>query len=81
VIPVGVWRGPYASGYGLHLVYVEEAVVARDPGFEEVRDDVREDLTAEYRRQANEAFYLALRESYDVVIDDDLRAELGLDAE
>lgn len=79
--PPAAWRGPYASGYGLHLVYVEQLVDADYPEFEDVRDTVREDLADQLRRQANNAFYLALRESYDVVIDDDLRSELGLDSQ
>ena len=65
----GAWRGPVESGYGLHVVFVEERQPARAPELAEVRDAVRNEWLARARREANETFYRTLRESYDVSVE------------
>ena len=37
----GQWQGPVESGYGVHLVFVEQRTEARQPALAEVRDAVR----------------------------------------
>ena len=68
-LPAGRWSGPVESGFGLHLVYVEQKEEARTPALDEVREAVRNDWLAARRAEANEAFYQRLRARYDVTID------------
>lgn len=68
-LPVGEWQGPIESGYGLHLVLVEERLESRQPALEEIRDRVRDDLVSERRREADEALYQRLLEGYEVVVE------------
>jgi hypothetical protein len=66
--PVGEWSGPYASGYGLHLVYITQHVPASGVVLADVRDAVEREWLAEQRRAANERFYQAMRERYSIEI-------------
>ena len=68
-IPVGEWRGPLESQYGLHLVRVEGRDAAHAPSFDEVRDAVEEAYINEQRSNADAAAYRALRAKYDIVIE------------
>lgn len=65
----GVWVGPYESDFGLHLVRVVERREARQPVFDEVRDDVVEQFAQSRLDRANEAAYAAIRAHYDVIVD------------
>jgi hypothetical protein len=65
----GRWSGPIESGFGLHLVFVEQRVEGRTPALDEVRDAVRNDWLSARRAEANEAFYRNLRERYEVTVD------------
>ncbi|MEJ2472219.1 MAG: peptidylprolyl isomerase, partial [Desulfuromonadales bacterium] len=42
-LPPGQWVGPVRSGFGLHLIYVEESVAGRIPALDDVRDRVKRD--------------------------------------
>jgi hypothetical protein len=64
--PLGRWSGPYASPYGLHLVYVSERQPPREPQFSEVQSAVEREWLAERQHEANERFYQALHERYTV---------------
>jgi len=66
--PLKKWSGPYASPYGLHLVYVSERLPAREPPLGEVRSAVEREWLAERQREANERFYQALRGRYTVEV-------------
>jgi peptidyl-prolyl cis-trans isomerase C len=66
----GAWFGPVASGYGLHLVRIDERSAGRLPMLSEVETTVRTDWSYEQRRQANEAIYRRLLDRYAVVIAD-----------
>lgn len=39
-IPTGRWEGPVTSGYGLHLVYVDDRVNGRMPELADIREQV-----------------------------------------
>src|SRR5262249_13737590 len=65
---LGTWFGPVASGYGLHLVRIDERIEARLPALSDVEARVKADWTYEQRRQANEAIYRRLLDRYTVVI-------------
>ncbi len=42
-LPPGVWAGPVASTYGVHLVRIVDSLPARTPRLQEVREDVLRD--------------------------------------
>ena len=64
----GVWSGPFASAYGLHLVRVTASEPATLPGLAEVRPLVEREWSNERRQEANARFYQALRDRYTVEI-------------
>jgi peptidyl-prolyl cis-trans isomerase C len=65
----GVWSGPIASGYGLHLVRIDQRAMARLPALGEVEAQVRNDWSYDQRRQANEAIFEGLSARYAVFIE------------
>ena len=71
-LAAGSWQGPIASGYGLHLVFINDRTESWLPPLAEIRDSVLYELLAERRQQANSAFYKTLRERYDVIIEQPL---------
>ena len=68
-VPVGQWFGPVESGYGMHLVFVEERTEGRLPELAEVRDAVRRDWTNARRLESNEKFFQNLLKHYEVVVE------------
>jgi hypothetical protein len=72
--PPGAWAGPLESGYGWHLVWVEESTPARVPAFEEVEPDVRREWTEAQRAQIRERAFEAMRARYQVVLPEPLDA-------
>lgn len=68
-IPAGSWQGPISSGFGLHLVRVDERIEGEAPKLNEVRDQVVRDWESKKRIQTNEAFYENLRKRYTVKVE------------
>jgi len=68
-VPVGQWFGPVESGYGMHLVFVEERTDGRLPALAEVRDAVRRELINARRLESNEKFFQNLLKHYEVVVE------------
>jgi len=66
----GRWHGPVLSGYGVHLVYVSDRSDPVPVQLADVRDDVLRDLEDQRRRTFEADYYEALRERYEVVIED-----------
>jgi hypothetical protein len=62
------WSGPFESSYGLHLVRMTAREAGSLPTLEEVRSVVEREWFAERRRAANDNFYQALRQRYNVEI-------------
>lgn len=69
ILPVGSWQGPVVSGYGVHLVRVENKVAAQLPELEAIREKVQNEWFAKQRRIMDEAFYKGLRQRYEIVIE------------
>jgi parvulin-like peptidyl-prolyl isomerase len=67
-VTLGTWQGPVSSGYGWHLVKVDERTAARLPELAEVQDQVRRDWADVQRRMANEEVFARVRARYEVVI-------------
>ena len=68
-VPTGQWFGPVESGYGMHLVFVEDRTERRQPELAEVRDAVRREWTNARRLESNEKFFQNLLKHYEVVIE------------
>ena len=67
-IPTGVWTGPVASAYGLHLVRILDSPPARTPPLEEVRSAVLRDWKAAKAKEIRELHYNRLRARFVVEI-------------
>jgi len=67
-IEQGTWSGPVHSTFGLHLIYVEERLAARDATLDEVREVVLREWQSDKRRSIAEERYQALRKNYDVTV-------------
>lgn len=65
----GAWTGPFESDFGLHLVRLVSRSEARQPAFDEVRDDVIERYAEDQRNRANDATYAEIRARYEIVVD------------
>lgn len=65
----GVWSGPIASGYGLHLVRLDERQAGEIPPLAEIEGRVRDDWAYAQRQEANEAIYQQLLARYEVVVE------------
>jgi hypothetical protein len=76
-IEPGVWTGPVRSSYGLHLVYVDEHIAARDPELAEVRQEVEREWIAKRRKNVKEEIYKTLRKQYKIVIEHQEPSEDG----
>jgi hypothetical protein len=66
----GQWHGPVLSGYGVHLVYVDNVSEPPAPVFAEVRERVMQDWKSEKGEELNEKFYANLRDRYTIVIEE-----------
>jgi peptidyl-prolyl cis-trans isomerase C len=69
-LPVGGWRGPVGSSYGVHLVRVSERAEPQAVKFEEVREAVARDFSEERRLAANADFVRRLKERYLISVDE-----------
>ena len=69
-LDAGDWQGPIESGYGLHLVRINEKVDARMPELASVIDKVRTDYMFEQRQKTNKAIYERFKERYEIVVED-----------
>lgn len=65
----GVWQGPVESGYGVHLVFIDERTEGRLPDLDEARDTVLREFNNMRRVEAIETFYREMLERYEVVIE------------
>jgi len=63
--PVGQWSGPIESGFGLHLVKVDERVAGSAPTLVEIRPIVLREWQSEQRRAQNKSFLDTLRSKYE----------------
>ena len=65
----GEWQGPYESDFGLHLVRLIARTEARQPGFEDVEQTVRDLYARSLREERNQAAYREMRGRYQVVVE------------
>ena len=66
--PLKRWSGPYASGLGWHLVWVEESRAGDVPSYEDVESEVRERWMVEQREAAKQVRLQTMLARYEVVL-------------
>lgn len=67
--PVGQWFGPVSSGFGLHVIRVEQRAQPPQPRLADIRQRLENDWRAAAVRKAEDAHLKELLEGYDVVIE------------
>jgi hypothetical protein len=72
-LPVGEWRGPVVSGYGLHLVKITERQESRIPEWREVGARVINDMEFEARASSKDQLYQEIAQNYEIVFDSQVR--------
>jgi hypothetical protein len=65
----GEWFGPVHSGFGLHLVHVEQREEGGLPDLAEVRDAVQREWENARRTEVSRQFYEDLRKQYQITIE------------
>ena len=68
-LALGSWQGPVSSGYGAHLVLVNQRTPAYVPRLAEVRDRVRREWADARQLEAREKSFQQMLKRYDVVIE------------
>jgi hypothetical protein len=72
--PVGQWTGPLQSGFGLHLVRVDDRKADAMPAFEHIRPLVLREWQSGQRTEFNKAFLDGLRSRYDIRVEGEAAA-------
>jgi parvulin-like peptidyl-prolyl isomerase len=72
-LPVGTWKGPVSSGYGLHLVKVVNREESRIPDWREVAGRVIGDMEFEAKASARDQLYQEIAQNYEVYLDGQVR--------
>lgn len=65
----GQWQGPVESGYGVHLVLIDERSDRASPALADIRAAVRREWDNARRLEANDKFYQNLLKRYTVTIE------------
>ena len=78
-LPVGEWVGPVPSGFGLHLIFIDELDQGVKPQLAEVRREVERELMNDRRLEMLELFYQRLSDGYEIIVERE-DTEVGLEA-
>lgn len=68
-LPPGRWSGPVESGYGMHLVYLDERRQAARPAFEKLVDELSRDYLYEERARLADRTYVGMKANYSVKVE------------
>jgi hypothetical protein len=71
-LPTNRWVGPVESGFGVHLVRIDESVPGRVPPLEDLRDVILREWKVEKAMELSEQVYSRLRERYIVELPDNV---------
>lgn len=69
ILEPGRWHGPVESGFGLHLVIVDEYVPAMPPTLDSVEREVRRDYNRQQREVAIDRLYEELIKQYTISVE------------
>ncbi len=70
----GKWTGPVESGYGLHLVFINDRTEGEIPVLSDIRNQVQREWMVEQQEQSSEKFFQSLRDRYVVTIEQPSKA-------
>jgi hypothetical protein len=76
VVEMGEWQGPVTSGFGLHLVKVLRREDSRIPEPKEASSRIINDMEYEARNAAKEQLYQEIAQSYQIMLDGQVREVL-----
>ncbi len=63
------WVGPVESGYGVHLIKINNRTIGQLPALQDVRKEVQREFMAEQQKQVSEKFFESIRSRYKVRIE------------
>jgi len=66
----GKWHGPILSGYGTHLVLVNDVIVQQPPAFDLVRAQIMDEWMSEKASELSQRFIDSLVSRYEVVVEE-----------
>ena len=66
----GVWHGPVLSGFGTHLVLINNVTIAPQPAFNDIKEHLREEWMAEQVTEISEGFIENLISRYEIVVEE-----------
>ena len=69
-LPTGNWSGPIRSGFGAHLILVEDVIPAPVVTFEQARSDIVRDFQYDQQRDATKALVERLKQNYEIIFDE-----------
>lgn len=67
--PIKQWSGPYQSGHGWHLLYIQERTPAVQPALETIKEKVVAEYQRDYQQRQNLESFKKLREKYTVAFE------------
>lgn len=65
----GAWHGPVKSAFGFHAVYIQDREDARLPNFDDIIDQVRNDLMFANQQENTRKVYGEIRSRYRVLVE------------
>ena len=65
----GIWHGPVLSGYGTHLVLVNDVLLMPLPAYEDIKERIKEEWMAEQITELSERFINNLISRYEIVVE------------
>ena len=68
-LETGKWQGPIKSGYGYHLVKIDQRIESQPTPFEEIRTIVKRDWKAIKQKESNDATYALMKQRYKITIE------------
>jgi peptidyl-prolyl cis-trans isomerase C len=69
-LEAGTWQGPVLSGYGTHLVLVNEVKRSPKPEYEAIQEQVRQQWMASQVEELSQRFINSIIERYEIVVED-----------
>ena len=69
-LDIDSWQGPIESGYGFHLVRINEKIDSRMPELASVIEKVRTDWMYEQRQKTNKEIYRRFKDRYEIVVEE-----------
>ena len=69
-LPLDVWQGPVASGFGAHLVRISKRQPAELPALADIRQQVQREWENDRRERNRAESYRAMAANYRIIIDD-----------